>query len=119
MMNYAMRSASCHPIRCFANSYSQQNARDSLKRLQTLQKGEKRGPNSGERRLPGSARVSRFGETVPVSRTFKDCFGETPKSKGETRALPGSLRSPKFGPRFSPFCNVVTLLTNHEHFVGE
>ena len=56
----------------------------------------------GERRLPGSARVSRAGETVSVSRTFKDRFGETPKPTRETRALPGSLRSPEFGPRFSP-----------------
>ena len=69
--------------------------RDSGKRITTLQKGGKRGPNSGERRLPGSARVSRVGETVPVSRTFKDCFGETPKPARETRALPGSLRSPE------------------------
>src|SRR5438067_13185055 len=93
MMNYAMRSASCHPIRCFANSYSPAKCSWFVKRVTTLQKGEKRGPNFGERRLPGSARVSRFGETVPVSRTFKDCFGETPKSTRETRALPASLRS--------------------------
>jgi hypothetical protein len=34
--------------------------------------------------IPGSARVSRAGESVPLSRTFlKDGFGET-------RALPGS-----------------------------
>ena len=88
MMDYVTRSASCHPIRCLANSYSQQNARDSLKGLQRYKRGEKRGPNSGERRLPGGARVS-------VSRTFKDRFGETPRPTRETRALPGSLRSPE------------------------
>jgi hypothetical protein len=37
----------------------------------------------------GSARVSRAGESVSLSRTFpKDCFGETPKPARETRALP-------------------------------
>jgi len=50
---------------------------------------------SGERRLPGSARVSRAGETVSVSRTFKDRFGETPKPARETRALPG-IQSTRF-----------------------
>src|SRR5438874_10671120 len=74
---------------------------------------------SGERRLPacfcrqrianancpGSARVSRAGEDVSSSRTFrlraefkrsvgstKDCFGETPNPTRETRALPGMIR---------------------------
>jgi len=39
-MNYATRSASCHPIGCLANSYSQQNARDSLKGLQRYKTGK-------------------------------------------------------------------------------
>src|SRR5438874_6254655 len=74
---------------------------------------------SGERRLPacfcrqrianancpGSARVSRAGEDVSSSRTFrlraefkrsvgstKDCFGETPNPTREMRALPGMIR---------------------------
>jgi hypothetical protein len=42
----------------------------------------------GEHRLPGSARVARAGETVSVSRTFKDFFGET-------GALPG-IQSTRF-----------------------
>jgi hypothetical protein len=94
-MNYATRSASCHPIRCLANSYSQQNARDYLKGLQRYKRGKSVDRIPGERRLPGSARVSRVGETAPVSRTVKDCFGETSKPARETRALPGSLRLPE------------------------
>ncbi|PYK56106.1 MAG: hypothetical protein DME47_02640 [Verrucomicrobia bacterium] len=74
---------------------------------------------SGERRLPGSARVSRFDFGVSPKQSLKVRETGTVSPKRETRALPGSLRSPKFGPRFSPFCNVVTLLTNHEHFAGE
>ena len=65
MMDYATRSASCHPIRCLANSYSQQNARDSLKGLQRY----KRGKNVD--RIPGSARVSRAGFGVSPKRSLK------------------------------------------------
>jgi len=44
--------------------------------------------------IPGSARVSRVGEGVPPSWTFReDCFGGTPKPARETRALPGGIRS--------------------------
>jgi len=95
MMDYVTRSASCHPIRCLANSYSQQNARDSLKGLKRYKRGEKRGPNSGERRLPGSARVSRVGFGVSPKRSLKVRETETVSPARETRALPGSLRSPE------------------------
>src|SRR3954470_14003522 len=37
---------------------------------------------------PGSAVVSSSGENVSLSRTLKDCFGETPKPALETSALP-------------------------------
>ena len=44
--------------------------------------------------IPGSARVSRVGEGVPPSWTFReDYFGGTPKPARETRALPGGIRS--------------------------
>src|SRR5207249_2670623 len=40
--------------------------------------------------IPGSARVSRVGESVSLPRTFlKTVSGETPKPTRETRALPG------------------------------
>lgn len=55
---------------------------------------------------PGSARVSRAGDSLSQSRTSrigsnraepssvrKDCFGETPKPTRETRALPGKNRT--------------------------
>ena len=54
---------------------------------------------SGDHRLPGSARVSRVGETVPVSPTFKECFGETPKPAPETGALPGVVAAAVTGGR--------------------
>jgi len=94
-MDYATRSASCHPIRCLANSYSQQNAHDSLKGLQRYKRGEKRGPNSGERRLPGGARVSRVGFGVSPKRSLKVRETETISPARETRTLLGSLRSPE------------------------
>jgi len=50
-------------------------------------------------RLPGSARVSRVGETAPVSPTFKECFGETPKPAPETGALPGVVAAAVTGGR--------------------
>jgi hypothetical protein len=46
---------------------------------------------------PGSARVSRVGDRVLAIADFrKDRFGGTPKPARETRALPGSPRSPEF-----------------------
>jgi hypothetical protein len=38
----------------------------------------------------GSTPVSGVGESVSLSRTLKDCFGETPKPTPETGVLPGN-----------------------------
>jgi len=51
--------------------------------------------NFGERRLPGSARVSRVGFGVSPKRSLKVREIETVSPARETRALPGSLRSPE------------------------
>ena len=47
-------------------------------------------------RVPGEA-VSGSRTLAAVSTKRKKCFGGTPKPARETRALPGSLRSPERG----------------------
>jgi hypothetical protein len=58
---------------------------------------------SGERRLPGSARVSRAGFGVSPKQSLKVRETGTVSPTRETRSLPGSLRSPEFVHAFPPF----------------
>ena len=71
-----------------------------------------------ERRLPGSARVSRAGETVSVSRTLKIVSGRRRNQHARRMRYPAACAPRNSVHAFPPFCNVVTLLTNHEHFAG-